>query len=500
MSIKFKLMLAIDALVLLVVLIFGSILYTSEKTLLLSQMLASRESVLQSLAKVTEESVLSEDDAMLMSYTADLKRMVGELELAYVVDEHNMVLAHTDKELAPRPLPLSYQGQRMRSLTDKLLVRSKLPAADRRGISFARKRVIVGGKVYDVAVGYSDFRIRTNMLRALDSVLVRMVRAGALGLLVATLLALWLSSLLARPVRRLVAAFAATGEGDLGQELGDTSRRDEIGVLNREFNSMVRRLKELDELKKDFASSVTHELKSPLGAIESYLDLMSYDVAQSINNPGAWAAKLPKFLENISFVKQNSHRLLGFITDLLDTTKMEKGKFEISRRRAPIEPLINDAVKLFAERARTSGIELKAELPREALPLVNIDAERISQVLVNLVSNAVKFTPKGGKVTVAASVSEQAMGSMPEVKARTLKVLVKDTGIGIPAGDLAKIFDKFYQVPGGRGKAAGPKGTGLGLYIVKSIVEAHGGKVLAQSSSEGSELGFELPIRRTATL
>ena len=419
------------------------------------------------------------------------------------------VLAHTDPALEPRQLPLSNSGPSIRSRTDKLMVRRELPGKDRKGVSFSKTIIRADGRPYTVAVGYSDERVDAGIKAELDAALVRIVKAGALVIFTATLLALWLSSLMIRPIKKLLKAFAVTGEGALDYKLADTDRRDEIGALNREFNGMVDKLKELDQLKKDFVSSVTHELKSPIGAIESYLDLMSYEVARSMKEPGSWPAKLPRFLENIFFIKQNSTRLLRFIADLLDAARIEKGKFEISRKPARLDPVLRDAVKLFQERARESGIELGVAGNPEKLPEMNIDAERISQVLINLISNALKFTPGGGKVTVTAALTAaptaaaaQNAGTPPltertPARKRTgqvIRVTVEDTGAGIPPDALGKLFEKFYQVPGVRNNVAGPKGTGLGLYIVRSIVEAHGGRAFAESSGKGSRFNFELPV------
>lgn len=495
MSIKYKLMLAIDSLVLLAVVTFSGILYTSEKAMLQRQLLADKENTLQALSNVAAESIMSNDNEMLVSYTAGLARIISELDFAYVADGQRKVLAHTDKALNPRPLPLSYSGQRIHGSVDKLTVKRALPYEDGEEVSISKKTVIAGGRPYTVAVGYCNLKMRVRVQESLDSVLAQIIRAGLLVICAATLLVLWLSSRIIRPINRLAQAFAVTGEGNLNFKLGDTARRDELGALNRGFNGMVDKLKELDQLKKDFVSSVTHELKSPIGAIESYLDLMLYEVSRSAKDPGSWAAKLPRFLENITFIKQNTNRLLRFIADLLDAARIEKGKFEISRVRAQIEPLILDAKKLFHERARASGIELKFAAPPEKLPLVGMDAERISQVLVNLVSNALKFTPKGGRVTLtAALVPANGAPAAALAGGRALRVSVEDTGIGIPQADLAKVFEKFYQVPGGRNNAAGPKGTGLGLYIVKSIIEAHGGRIFAESSDGGSRFSFELPV------
>lgn len=485
MSIKFKLMLAIDSLVLLAVMLFGGILYTSEKALLQGQIRSDREKVLQSLSNAAKESLLSQDPEMLISYTGGLKRIISELELAYVADGLK-ILAHTDKSLSPRPLPLSYTGQRIRSTADKLLVKSELPGAEEKGVYFSRKTIAVNGRPYTISVGYSKTKVQAHIQAVLHSVLVRIVKAGLLTILAATLLALWLAGRMTRPIKRLVEAFAVTGGGDLNYKLNETGRRDEIGTLTREYNGLVDKLKELDQLKKDFVSSVTHELKSPIGAIESYLDLMSYEVSRSNGDPGSWPAKLPRFLENIAFIKQNTNRLLRFIADLLDAARIEKGKFEISKNAAQVEPLIEEVLKLFLERAKGSGIELKFSAPPRKLPQLHLDAERISQVLVNLVSNALKFTPRGGAVAVNAAL---APGN------GALTISVEDTGIGIPQADLAKVFEKFYQVPGGRNNVTGPKGTGLGLYIVKSIVEAHGGKISAESSGKGSRFTVELPVQ-----
>jgi len=510
-SIKFKLTLAMDVLVLLAVLMFGGILYTSEKAVLYSQVRSARENVLQSLANVTAESLLNEDDAMLISYTSDLKRIISELEVAYVLDGRT-IRAHTDKRLAPRQLPLAYSGRNIRARTDKLLVRGELMSGDGTNITFSRKKIFVNNRAYDIVVGYSDLKVRASIQAALNSVFFRIVKAGAFVILMSTLLAFWLSSLMIKPIKRLIKAFAVTGEGNLNYKMRDYGRRDEIGVLNSEFDRMVDKLRELDQLKKDFVSSVTHELKSPIGAIESYLDLMSYEISRSLTDPASWPAKLPRFLENISFIKQNSNRLLRFIADLLDAARIEKGKFEIVKTRAQIEPVIHDVIKLFLERARASEIELSFSVSGR-LPQVYFDAERISQVLANLVSNAVKYTAKGGKVVVTAAVGGMTGASEATVNSAdspqngggrakgvagrgnlVVRVSVEDTGIGISQADLCKVFEKFYQAPGVRHNVTGPKGTGLGLYIVKSIIEAHGGRTFAESSDKGSKFGFELPV------
>lgn len=307
MSVKYKLMLAADTLILAALLIFAGLLYTSEKRLLWRQSGEAQEHVLESLSKVASESILSEDDITLVNYTANLKRTIGELASASVADDRT-ILAHTDKTLVRSPLSALKPGKDVRLLS---------------------RTVPVNGRDYRVTVGYSEPKVREAAAAALDAVAARIAKAGALAVLGATLLSLWFSRLFTRPVKKLVQAFRLTAEGDLTFKLHDVERQDEIGALNRGFNEMTSRLRELDELKKDFVSSVTHELKSPLGAIESYLNLIAYDLANAVDAPQALAAKIPKFLEDINCAKQNSGRLRRFISDLLDAARIEKGKFEI---------------------------------------------------------------------------------------------------------------------------------------------------------------------------
>ena len=463
MSIKYKLILTLNGFVTAVLLIFSFLIYTSEKALLLKQVETNYQNISNSLSTVAEESILSEDDLMLISYTLGLKKSVPELEFALVKNQ-DIILAHTDKKLIhtkyKKPMPRS---------KDFFIYKTK-KAAD--------------NKEYDTIAAFSKSKTKKNIYHSMHGLFLRLAKTAIAVLAFSSLSVLWLSHIFTKPIKNLQTAFKEVGGGNLECALNDIERKDEIGSLNRSFNKMTRRLKELDEMKKDFISSVTHELKSPLGAIESYLNLMLYDINNSIKNKVPFNLKLPKFAENITFIRQNSNRLLNFITALLDTSKIEKGKFEIVKKKKSIRPIIKDTVRLFAEKAKVLNVNLSEQTDRN-IREIYMDEERIRQVLINLVSNALKYTPEEGRVTISAKI----------VSDDFVEISVRDTGVGITQEYLKTIFDKFSQ---GKNKWISPaagKGTGLGLYIAKTIIEAHNGFMYAESEEEkGSRFAFKLPL------
>jgi len=192
-------------------------------------------------------------------------------------------------------------------------------------------------------------------------------------------------------------------------------------------------------------------------------------------------------VQDLTIIKNNAIRLSHFINDLLDTARIERGQMEIEPGLVDVSSLITEVVAIFMPNAEKEKIDFRMELPSD-LPKVSADGDRIRQVLTNLISNGIKFTPSGGTV----SISAEKMIESPEF----IQVRVRDTGVGIPADDLDRIFDKFHRVKEFREKVKRGKGTGLGLFIVKNIVELHGGKVWAESKlGEGSTFFFTLPVK-----
>jgi len=234
----------------------------------------------------------------------------------------------------------------------------------------------------------------------------------------------------------------------------------------------VTREREIERMKTDFVSIVSHELRTPLAAIKGAVDNL-------LDGIGGELGDVQQKCLTIS--KRNIDRLSRLISDLLDISRIEAGKIQIIKQPADISVIIKDVLFFFKEIADGKNILLEMAIEQN-VPVLSFDSDKITQVITNLVGNAVKFTPTGGKITVKAFLSGDY-----------LQVDVIDTGTGISRQDLEKVFDKFYQVS--RLETKGMyKGTGLGLPITKGIVEKHEGKIWAESElGKGAKFSFILP-------
>jgi len=273
-----------------------------------------------------------------------------------------------------------------------------------------------------------------------------------------------------RPLSILEKKTKDIGKGNFKEDL-DISSPPELAGLAGAFNLMCSKLSELDTMKSDFFSSVTHELRTPLSTIKMGIVLLK----EGIEGPLTEGQRgLLKVLE------KETHLLIGLVNSLLDLSKMEAGMMRFQLEPKPIRPLIDQTLEEIGPLMEAKKINLEV-LVTEALPIVKIDSERILQALRNIVGNAVKFTPEKGRVRVSARRADHGV-----------EVSVADTGPGIPAGNLITIFEKFQQaIPEGSHPV---KGTGLGLAIAKQIITHHGGKIWAESElGHGSTFIFVLP-------
>lgn len=248
----------------------------------------------------------------------------------------------------------------------------------------------------------------------------------------------------------------------------------ELVEINSTLKEANEKLMELDKLKSNFLGIATHELKTPLAVVEGYLESLKDGYAGELTDPQQGV---------IRETLLSCRRMGALISDMLDLTKIEAGRMPIERESQTVikvvERVVGQMIPLIQKKKLTLDIE-----ERNMNTVAFFDEDRIIQVLVNLISNAVKFTPEGGTITVSAEPLEEDDFS-------SIALAVKDTGIGISREDLSHIFDEFAQV----GPPGKEEGTGLGLAICKRIVEAHGGRIWAESVlGKGSRFTFTIPI------
>jgi signal transduction histidine kinase/ActR/RegA family two-component response regulator len=250
----------------------------------------------------------------------------------------------------------------------------------------------------------------------------------------------------------------------------------EFAEKAREARSLAQineELRRLDELKSEFLAMVSHELRTPLTAIVGYSRLLLRQVHGTLT---------PKQIEQQEAIFRSAQRLTDLINELLDVSRLESGRVELSPQPTDARLIADQGIAVVAVAAQAKRIEVVNEI-EAGTPAVHADPERMQQVLVNLLSNAVKFTPEGGRVVISAGRHKDQVW-----------IAVHDTGVGIPREELARIWDPFYQVESTLRRRHG--GSGLGLTIVRRLVELHGGLVRAESEGEnlGSRFTFTLPV------
>jgi two-component system sensor histidine kinase GlrK len=311
---------------------------------------------------------------------------------------------------------------------------------------------------------------------ALAARIVSWLTFGTIGL--AVLFAYLYARSISRPLKKLAQELRLVGKGEFQRYL-DIRSPQEVGELSRAFNWMASRLAKLDEMKEDFIAHISHELRTPLTAIREGTTLLREEI------PGPLTTSQR---EIVNVVRSHSERLYRFLSSVLDISKMEAGMMEYAQMPSDLSALLERSVQTVELTARRKEIRLEVLCPN-ALPLLSLDEERMQQVLDNLLNNAMKFTPAGGLVRVAASLKEKEGG---RARDRWIEVRISDTGTGIPPEEIERIFKKFYQSP--HHQSQQERGTGLGLAIARHIVAAHGGRLWVESRlGQGSTFILLLP-------
>lgn len=309
-----------------------------------------------------------------------------------------------------------------------------------------------------------DTRERDYLMRTNRALMISAIGAGLISILLGVILARSLSS----PLRALTAAARKVAKGERVQTIPVKSR-DELGELTGAFNQMSAEIAQAAELRKQMTADIAHDLRTPLTVMSGYLEGMREGV-------------LKPNRERLDILYSEVRHLSRLVEDLRTLSLADAGELSVNRHPADPAEMVKDAVATFEVLAKKNKVALKVDAAM-GLPQVNVDVERIGQVLENLVSNALRYTPEGGTVSLAA---RQAGGM--------IELIVADNGGGIAPDVLPHVFERFY-----RGDAArqGDE-SGLGLAIARSIVELHGGKITASSAGigKGSTFTIQLPVTR----
>lgn len=288
-------------------------------------------------------------------------------------------------------------------------------------------------------------------------------------MIMATGLTLWVSQKVARPLRQLNDAALEIAGGNLSRRVSVASN-DELGQLGAAFNFMANHLQEIEQSRQEFIANISHELRSPLTSLRGFLQAVLDDAVPKANR---------EHYLNVAFDETN--RLSRLVNDLLDCAALQSASFSLNLTEINLNELIRRVVVQMEPQINEKKLDVRINLISPD-PIIRADWDRVQQVLVNLLDNAIAFSSEGGKLTLSTAREGDRV-----------KVSVADTGIGISAEELPKIWDRFHKVDRSRSRTR--CGTGLGLSIAKRLVEAHGGTITVESTvGQGTTFSFYLPI------
>ncbi|WP_432666207.1 sensor histidine kinase [Wukongibacter baidiensis] len=306
---------------------------------------------------------------------------------------------------------------------------------------------------------------------------------GLVIVIIILLILYFLTEALVKPINTLKTYMEIASKGDFSVH-SDISSKDEIGVLSDSFNTLIKENKRLldetikyDKMKTEFFSNISHELKTPLNIIFSSTQLLYLCTSEAEEDISP--AKLNKYID---MIKQNSYRLLRLVNNLIDITKIDSGFMELNVKNENIVEVVENITLSTAEyvKSKCRNIVFDTEIEEK---IIAFDPEKMERIILNLISNAVKFTKAGDSIAVMIYDRKDAV-----------QISVKDSGIGIPENKQKIIFDKFIQANPLYSRSN--EGSGIGLSLVKSLVEMHGGKVIVRSEEgNGTEFVIELPVK-----
>lgn len=470
MNLRLKFNLAGACLILVVVMGMMAALYTAEKKQLWAEIEQEQLTDLTKLAGVCEQSMLMSDELIVLNYVKTLL-VSPKISFAGFVakDGTGWIYARNNREKM-------FQLSDIRDTSIKHILESKGLLRHEVKTDTGEHVIALSQPVRDrgfVRLGYSKDVLQTIFKQRVSHKLKRFVIVGLVAILFGLVIARLLSSALARPVRLLTEAAGDIAKGQKGIQI-PVHGTDELATLTHTFNHMSQELSKLDEMKDDFMSHVTHELRSPLTSIIATVELLAEMPVMQKDD------KLKRSIDRLIY---GSQRLNKLVDNILDLTKLEAGKMHFDIQPVNMGHIVSEMADFFEPRAMEKGLTIRANVPRH-LPLAMADSERIRQVLSNLIHNAIKFTNRGEIVVFVRA------------KAAHIEVGVQDTGVGIPKEKLQSVFQKFECLSDTRNRVEKPvPGSGLGLNIVMNSIKAQGGTIWVESEvDKGSAFIFTLPL------
>lgn len=436
MKIQSKFILSVFSLLVFVVVGGGLLQIATEKRLLVRETEQHNRQTLSRLTHVCEESLIQGNNLLFFNYLSSLKTERGFVAASFV-DSNGVVQIHSD----PREI-----GKNLRAENEDAKIYSS-------PVVYAGSRVGTAYLEFDKKI--INDHIRQSLMesiRRIGLVMILSLLAGLAG-------ALWLSRTLIRPIRLMVDGMRKVSKGVL-EPVAVPKRKDELGWMGQELNSTIRKLKELEDMKRNFFSRITHELRSPLSAISGFTTLLMKGRYGSVSSNQ----------QDVFLTMHNStNRLSRLVDDLLTTSKLEEKSDELEVSKFDLNEAINSVYKLYSPLAHQKGLSMKLSVAQKPMNL-SADYEKVIHILNNLVSNALKYTQQGG-IELRAKKNGQG-----------IRIEVADSGPGIQEEERSKIFDRFYR---SKSVHKNQKGTGLGLSIVQSLVELHGGRIQALENPGG---------------
>ncbi len=474
-SLRIKFTLFSAVLVLIVVLIVGGITIRQQKEAIANNY---RQLIWFSLNTIRAESrqALKVHDMDRLGAVVESHQIYGKDLLAYVVvlSEEGEVLAYAPPRLARSELPelrpvLIRQKDELvwpKAADEREIMEVAVPLLDPTEKVENYPRLLYG----QVVLGIKLQEWKENLLRLNNTLIAVTFVALVLGLISASLLA----NTLTNPLKTLVEATRRAGQGELEEEVRVESR-DEIGFLAHSFNQMIDGLRNARQMREDLTRMIIHDMRSPLVTIRSALNAMG---------TGSKTEEQNDFLR---IARESSEGLLDMVGTLLDVSRLEEGRLTLKYEAVSLPDLVEVAVEQVAPLAEDRRVVIERDVPA-SVPEVQADREQLRRVLVNLLDNAIKFSPLDGRVVIRA---DRRAKSGDEISYKKVHISVTDYGKGISANHQPRIFDKFYQAESENG------GTGLGLAFCKLVVEAHKGRIWVESEEgKGSTFYVSLPLTR----